>query len=132
MRKFIVHTRSLPGHKYTGAPIVLEVEGELIAAVEDPSVMWLPEGEFKFRITAPEALYEPKEIPQPSGPPKKEMVPPVYHSHACYWTVHGAQAAAERMVRSEMQFEIRKGRMESFTEEELKAKYAEIQTIMLP
>ena len=132
MRKIIVHTRALPGVKFTGAPIVMEVEGEMIQALEDVSIMWLPEGEFKFRITAPEALYEPKEIPQPVGPAKKEMVPPVYHSHACYWTVHQAMVHAERMVKSGLEFEIRKKVRESYTDEELKAKYAEIQTIMLP
>lgn len=132
MRKFIVHTRAIPGVKFTGAPIVMEVEGEHIQAVEDPSVMWLPEGEFKFRIMAPEALYEPKEIPQSAGPPKKEMVPPVYHSHGIYWNVHQAMVHAERMVKSGLAYEIRKGQRETYTEEELKAKLAEIQTIMLP
>lgn len=130
MRKFIVHTRSLPGHK--GGPFVLEVEGEMIAAVEDPSVMWLPEGEFRFRIMKPEALYEPKEVEQEDGSMKKVMVPPVYHSHGIYWTVHQAAVAAEHILRQELEFEIRKGRIESYTQEELKAKYAEIQTIMLP
>lgn len=143
MIKFVVHTRALPGIKFTGAPIVLEVEGELVQSLDDPSIMWLPEGEFMFRIMAPEALYESREIHQLSGPPKKEMVPPVYHSHACYWTVHGAMAAAERMVRAGLEFDIRKLRKDEFTEEELAAKIqslteemeqklTQIQTIMLP
>ena len=76
MRKFVVHTRALPGVKSNGAPIVLEVEGELIQSLEDPSVMWLPEGEFKFRIMTPESLYEPHEVSQ-EGVTKKVMVPPV-------------------------------------------------------
>jgi hypothetical protein len=132
MRKFVVHTRALPGHKFTGVPTVLEVEGGAIKAVEDPSVMWLPEGEFKFRITAPEVLYEPKEVAQPEGPPKNEMVPPVYHSHAVYWTVHQAMVHAEKMVKANFEFELRKGKRESFTDQELKERLAEIQTIMLP
>ena len=47
MRKFIVHTRALPGCCKTGdAPIILEVDGEVVRGVEDPSVMWLTEGEY--------------------------------------------------------------------------------------
>lgn len=125
MRKFIVHTRAIPGHK--GGPFVIEVEGEMIAAIEDPSVMWLPEGEFRFRILKPEFLYEPHEIKQPDGSVKKVMLPPVYASHGVYWNEHQAAVAAERILRQELDFEIRKGRIESYTDEELKAKYAEIQ-----
>jgi len=54
MKKFIIHNRALAGHPKTGeAPSVVEVEGEIILALEDPSVMWLPEGEFYFRILKP-------------------------------------------------------------------------------
>lgn len=125
MRKFIVHTRPLPGHK--GGPFVMEVEGEMITSMEEPSVMWMPEGEFYFRILKPESLYEPQEVKQDDGSKKKVMVPPVYHSHAIYWNENQAAVHAERILRSELEFEIRKGRLESYTEEELKAKYAEIQ-----
>ena len=63
MKKFIVYTRAIPGiRKGNDPPSVIEVEGELIKPTEDPSVMWLPPGEFKFRILKPEYLYEPKEI----------------------------------------------------------------------
>jgi len=132
MRKFVVHTRALPGCCKTGdAPTVVEVEGEMITPMEDPSVMWLPKGEFYFRITAPQSLYEPKEVKQEDGTKKKEMVPPVYHSHAIYSNVHQATAIAERMIRSGMEFEIRKGRATCFDEEEFRKKCSDIQTLIL-
>jgi hypothetical protein len=133
MKTFIVHTRALPGCCKTGdAPSVVEIEGEVILAVEDPSIMWLPEGEFKFRVMAPEALYEPQEVKQADGSKKKVMVPTVYHSHAIYQSAAEAQLAAEKMVQMSLDFDVRKGRISSYTEEELKSKLAEIQTIMLP
>src|SRR5574337_139712 len=98
MRVYIVHTRPLPGCCKTGdVPTIMEVEGEIVTPAEDPSVMWLPEGECRFRITKPDS-----------------------------------KLAAERMVQSGLDFEVRKGRLASYTEEELQVKYAEIQTIMLP
>jgi hypothetical protein len=132
MKKFVVHTRPLPGCcKTSEAPIVVEVEGELVTSLEDPSVMWLPAGEFKFRIMLPESLYEPSESKQPDGSKKKTMVPTVYHSHAIYPTLEAAQAAAKSMIKSGLDFEVRKGRLASYTEEELEAKCVEIQTLML-
>lgn len=134
MRAFVVHTRPLPGCCKTGeAPTIVEVEGTKITAMEDPSILWaLKEGEFRFRITAPEALYEPYESKQADGSKKKTMVPTVYHSHAVSLSLEEARATAERMIKSGLDFEVRKGRLASYTEEELQAKYAEIQTIMLP
>lgn len=133
MRKFIIHTRPLPGCCKTGdAPTIVEVEGTVISPMEDPSVMWLPLGEFMYRIMLPESLFEPKETKQPDGSKKKTMVPVVYHSHAIYHDLAEAQAAAKKMIKSGLDFEVRKGRLASYTEEELDAKCAEIQTIMLP
>lgn len=125
MRKFIVHTRPLPGCCKVGdAPTVIEVEGEMISATEDPSVKWLPEGEFRFRITKPDFLFEPKQAGS------KEMVPPVYHSHAIYWNVYQARAVAERLVRQGFEFSKRKSGKE-YSKEEVRAKYSEITEIIL-
>lgn len=133
MKKFIVYTRALPGcQKSEDVPSVIEVEGELVTAMEDPSIMWLPKGEFKFRITKPEFLYEMQELKQADGSKKKTAVPTVYYSHACYWTLIQARSVAERMVRESMDFEVRKGRVVSYTDEELKAKWFEIQEVLLP
>jgi hypothetical protein len=132
MKKFIVYTRAIPGCCRIGeAPSVVEVEGEMVAAVDDPSVGWLPSGEFKFKILKPEFLYETHEIKLADGSRKKITVPPVYYSHAMYWTEIQAMSVAERMVRESLEFEVRKGRVESFSPEELKAKCAEIQKVML-
>lgn len=134
MKAFIVHTRALPGCCKTGeTPTIVEVSGTMVTAMEDPSILWaLKEGEFKFRITAPESLYEPHESKQPDGSKKKTMVPPVYHSHAVYLSLEEARKAAEQMIKSGLDFEVRKERLASYTEEELQAKYLEIQTVMLP
>lgn len=133
MRKFVVHTRPLPGCCKTGdVPTIVEVEGEIISPMEDPSVMWLPLGEFLYRIMLPEALFEPKEGKQPDGSKKKVMVPVVYHSHAIYHSLAEAQESAKKMIKSGLDFEVRKGRLTAYTDEELEAKCAEIQTIMLP
>jgi hypothetical protein len=133
MKKFVVHTRPFPGCcKGAGdLPTIVEVEGEVVSSLEDPSVTWLRQGEFYFRIMAPEALYEPHEAKQPDGSKKKTMVPTVYHSHAIYHTLVEAQAAAKRMIKSGLDFEVRKGRLTSYTDEELTAKCGEIQTVML-
>lgn len=134
MRKFIVHTRVVPGCCKTdeGTPItIIEVEGEMIKQAEDASVGWLPYGEFKFRILKPEFLHEPQEVRKPDGSVIKIMTSPIYHSHAIYWNIYQAQVAAERMVRESLEFTQRKTKGESFTEEELKTKIAEITTIRL-
>jgi len=124
MRKFIVYTRAIPGIKTT-APTVVEVECAIIQGVEDPSVMWMAEGEYRARISAPAWLYEPK------SDKDKILVPPIWPSHNFYWTVIQARVAAEHLVCSEFEFAFRKYGTE-YTEEEVKAKCAEIQEIMLP
>jgi hypothetical protein len=124
MKKFIVHTRPLAGYcKLGDVPIVIEVEGETITAVEDPSVMWLPVGEFRFRVLKPEILYEPQE--------DGTKTPPVYFSHSVYRTLDQAQSVAERLVRGQFQFALRKYGT-AFTEEQVKEKCEEIQEILLP
>ena len=129
MRKFIVHTRALPGCCKTGdAPIILEVDGEVVRGVEDPSVMWLTEGEYRFRILKPESLYEPKEAP---GAKDKTMVPPIYCSHMLFSTAHEARAAAYRLVNHSFEFTQRKSK-EEYTQEQVAQRCSEIQEILLP
>lgn len=128
MRKFIVYTRPIPGQSGTDLPAVVEVEGEVVPQTEDPSLGWLPEGEFKFRITQPEFLYEPQEKKTTSK--DKVMVPPVYYSHAVYYNIYQAYVAAEQMVRESFAFAKRKDGID-FTEEEVRSKFAEIQQVLL-
>lgn len=134
MRKAIVYTRPLPSacrKITTDAPAIVEVEGDIIPAMEDPSVMWLPKGEFKFRITVPDFLYEPQEIRKADISKDKVMVPPVYHSHSVYDTFDGARQVAKQMVEESFQFVQRKtGR--TYSEDEVAIKLTEIQEIMLP
>lgn len=130
MKAFTTHCRAIPGFKATDAPSVLEIEGGQVLALEDPSVKWLPAGEFKFRITKPDFLYEAREIKQSDGSKKKEMVPTIYHSHAIYFSAQDALLAAKQMIRE--QFErtlIKKG--VAYTEEQVEEKYKEIQEITL-
>ena len=135
MKKFIVHTRPIPGcaacKGSSEAPTIVEVEGEIVSSLEDPSVMWLPKGEFRFRIFKPEFLHESKESKLEDGSKKKIMIPSIYHSHGVYQDLSAAKEVAERMIKSGLDFEVRKGRLASYTKEELDAKCAEVQVVML-
>jgi hypothetical protein len=124
-RRFIVHTRPLPGEKRGGGPSVVEVECEIIHSP------LMKDGEFAARVLKPEWLWEPVRKLMPDGTLGEVIEPPVYCSHAVYWNVNQAMVAAEHMVRGGFEFEIRKGKRESYTDEELKAKYAEIREIRL-
>ena len=131
MRAFVIYTRSVPGSKTKGTTI-LEVEGEKVSTLEDPSVSWLPAGEFKFKITAPHFLYEKTELEDPADPKKKLTIPPIYFSHSIFLSSAEARVSAEKMMKEELEFEVRKGRIASYAEEDLKEKYALIQEIVLP
>lgn len=133
MKKYIVYTRAIPGccTKNSDAPAIVEVEGEIVSVLEDPSVMFLPKGEFKFKISRPSFLHEMQEIKQADGSRKKINVSPVYYSHATYSTAIQARSVAERMVQEGLDFEVRKGHLASYTDEELKVKCNDIQEILL-
>jgi hypothetical protein len=132
MRKFIVHTRALAGYTKTGdAPLLVEIDGEMIAALEDPSVMWLPNGEFYFRIMSPSGLWEPREVIKADRSREKIIVPPVYHSHSVYHSIEEARAAAEGLVRSDFEFQLRKHGTE-IDFDALLTKCGEIQEVRLP
>ena len=117
MKKFIIR------FERGGKTSIMEVEIELITATEDPSVKWLPEDEFKARIIAPTSLYDKQE--------DGSLIPPIWHSHAFSWTIHQAWARAERMLREEFQRGLIKHN-KVFSEEDVKAKLAEIEEILLP
>ena len=109
MKRFIVHTRSVPGQtKSSEVPTILEVEGEVISALEDSSVQWLPTGEFRFRIDKPEWLSETQEIKKPDGTKHKVLVHPVYHSHSIYYTEAQALVVAEGFVKYSFNFDAQK------------------------
>jgi hypothetical protein len=103
MKKFIVSSR--------GAFVIMEVEGEYVKPLEDPSVKWLPQGEYRFRIMKPSSLHEKL--------PDGTTTPAIYFSFALFDTVEDAKLIAEKYIRSGFDFEIRKGRLTSYTEEEV-------------
>ena len=118
MRKFIVHTRAIPPQKGE-AITILEVEGEVITPSEDPSVMWAPYGEFRFRIRKPEFLYEPREIIKSDKTKEKAMVPPVYYSHSVYEGLVLARVAAFNLIVQSFEFAQRKSGVEYGAEQVL-------------
>jgi hypothetical protein len=132
MLKYIVHTKSIPGVKSPSAPTIVQVECEVVTVLEDPSVISMPLGELKYRILKPAFLLEPQEVKLPDGTKKKVMAPPVYYSHSVYPTDGLAILIATQMIRAEFEFEVRKGRSEGYSQEELLAKVSQIQTLLLP
>lgn len=137
-RRFIVHNRAIPGQKKPPAPVVVEVECEIICAPMSQI------GDFEAaRIFKPEWLWEEVRKLMPDGKLGDVLEPPVYCSHSVYWSVNQATVYAERMVRAGLEFSIRKLPKDKYTEEELAAKIqsltqemeqrlTQIQTIMLP
>lgn len=136
MRAYVIHTRQVPGCAAcrTGdTPMtIVEVEGEKISPMEDPSVLWsLKEGEFKFRITKPVFLHEPHETKKADGSKEKIMLPSVYCSHAIYLSLEEAREAAKKLVVGEFEFAVRKKRIESYTTADVEGRLSEIQELKL-
>jgi len=105
-----------------GTTILQEVEVEVVRAIEDPSVMWLPKGESKMKILKPESLFEK----QLDG----SLTPPVWHSHAFYTTEFIAREIAKENIRAEMERAARKKKLDIDEDAYMKA-CAEIQAYHL-
>jgi|SRR5579885_2068743 len=134
MKAFVIHTRQVPGCacKAEQSPLFfVEVEGEKVSPMEDPSVLHLPQGEFRFRITKPTFFHETVEVKKADGSREKMTVPTVYHSHAVFMTEEEAMAAARKLVLHEFEFALRKKKIASYTEEEVQARLAEMQRVRL-
>ena len=118
MFKFVIYSRK-------GKTTVYEVECEQVTPMEDPSIMWIPKGEYKARILRPEALFEPD--PKDST----KMAPPVWYSHAFYSTSVEALARAHKDVRHGMvDYQIQK-KQEPKSEDEVRLAEAAVQIVML-
>lgn len=132
MKGYVVYTRQVPcsACRKTDAPTIIEVEYQKITAMEDPSVNFMPAGEFKARIFQPEFLWEPKEGTKSDGSKEKTMVPPVYHSHSVHETLEDARRKAFELVESGFKFELRK-RGTEYTQEEVQAKMVDVQELSL-
>lgn len=81
MKKFVVHS-------IKGVTSIMEVECRVVTALQDPSVMFIPAGEYKAEILNPVALYEK----QSDG----SLRSPVYYSHSLHETVEAAMVAAKK------------------------------------
>lgn len=118
MRKFIVHTRAIPGRPKEESPFyLLEVEVEIITALEDPSILFLPVGEFRFKIM------EPKFLNDFSGPS-------IYYSHSIYADSVIARDVAKRMVVEELEFSKRKYKID-YSQEDVENKISKIEEVLL-
>lgn len=116
MRKLIVQTTR------EGKTIIAEVEIELVKPIEDPSVMWLPKGEYRARVLAPKSVYEK----QLDG----SLLPPLWYSHVFYETIKQAREYVEKSVREGFERELRKRKV-VYTEEEVQQKLSEIEEVNL-
>lgn len=117
MHKFIIL------HSKDKGTSITEVEVEMISSVEDPSVMWLPKGEYKARVLEPASLYEKT--------PQGSLVAPVWHSHAFYETAQHAWTVAEEQIRAGFERELRKFGI-AYTEQQVQEKLSQIREVKLP
>lgn len=132
MRKFVIYTRAIPGCcRPTGTISIVEVECEMLTAMQDPSVMWGPPGEYRVRILKPEFLHETQKVLN-GNVEEKITVPSIYYNHALYESVEAAVAPARSEILAEFEFQVRKNKRSSFTTEEVEAKCAEINVVLLP
>jgi hypothetical protein len=131
VRKWIVHTRPMPGCKRGGPPTIVEVECELLTSQEDPSIKFLKNGEFKGRVLKPEFLHEETRVLK-DGVLKDVVLPSIYMSHALYDSEQEAVVHAQLMVRHELEFEVRKKKRDSFTEQDVQDQANLIQIVRLP
>lgn len=123
-RRFVVYNRPMPGCRKTGAPSIIEVECEVFVP------FLAKKGEYAAKILKPEFLWEPTRVLR-EGILVDETLPQAYCSHALYDTIEQARAAAKQQVKGGFDFEVRKGKIVSYTEEELNAKCELIQEVLL-
>lgn len=111
MRKFVIHS----GRDKTS---IMEVECQMITAIEDPSVMWIPKGEYRARILKPNTFTE------------KDGRSLVWYSIAFYDTLEVAKEASATLVRSSFEFELNKHSI-SYTEEQVQTAIDAVDVAML-
>lgn len=121
MRKFVIKYRQLECS-------ILEVEVKAATSYEDPSVMWLANGEWKGIILEPKSLWEK----QPNG----ELAPPIYYWHAFYDSEEEALERAKKDIRSSLELKAFKskyidGKESEFSEEEFLEACSKIKVIKI-
>jgi hypothetical protein len=117
MRKFILHFAR------DGKISIMEVELELVPAIKDPSIMWLPQGEYRARVIDPKSLHEK----QLDG----SLTAPVWHSHAFYSDEAQAIDVAHKAIRGIFERDMLHYKIE-YTEEDFNKKISEVEVIRLP
>lgn len=122
MKKFVIHSRK-------GTTSIMEVECELVQAIEDPSIMWLPAGEYRARVLEPAALHQKIEK-LVDGKKVVTLVPDVWCSHSFYSSLEEAKVQGERLVRHGFEFALRKHGT-AFTEEDVQSALAAMKVVML-
>jgi hypothetical protein len=110
MKKFVAYT-----HK--GKPVIYEVEAELVSALQDPSIKWLPSSEYTIAVSAPSSFAEKNA--------KGELIYPIFYSHSLFETEEQAVAWHKMSLEKTMK-ERAERHGETSSEEELKTKIAEI------
>lgn len=116
MRLFVIY------HSRDKATSIMEVEAELIHAVEDPSIMWLPPTEYKIRILEPVSLYEKT--------PRGHLEAPIWYSHSLYGSMDKARAAVETQIREGFERDLRKFGI-GYTEQQIQEKLSQVQEVRL-
>ncbi len=123
MRKFVVQSKK-------GKSSIVEVECEVIQGVEDPSVLWIPAGEYRARILSPETFH-PRKEQVVDGKPTTVLTLDVWYSHAFYPSIEAAKLECEKSIRYELiQFAVSKHRAPA-TEEQVQEALSKIETIRL-
>lgn len=109
MKKFIIHSLK-------GEFSVVEVDCEFVSPMEDPSVLWLKDGEFKVKITAPSFLLEKKV----KG---KETIyaPAYYYFHSVFDSQEQALDVLKIDIRKSMQRDAEKRNLSLNEEDVIKA-----------
>lgn len=121
VKRWIVYNRPMPGCKRGGPPTIIEVECELLIGQDGPSA----------RLLRPEFVHEETRVLK-DGVLKDVVLPPVYMSHSIYETEQHALSKSQDLVRSEFEFEVRKKKRDSFTEQEVQDQVNLIQIVRLP
>lgn len=118
MRKFVIHTLK-------GDTSIIEVECERITGREDPSVMWLPAGEYTVKITAPQSLLTKKVVGK-----ETTLEPTIYYSHGVFDSEEAAVTASHLLMRKTIELRAMKSKT-AFKEEDVTAEIEKIKVVKL-
>lgn len=100
MRKFAIQSKR-------GEMTIYELDVEVLTALQDPSIMFLKEGEYRARILKPESFHMKIEKTV-DGKKEVTYVPDVWCWHSLYDTYNDALQAASKLIEQEFAFNLRK------------------------